>query len=111
MVLRFRRADKATFENIRSGVKKVETRAASKKYQRIEIGDEITFVCGGDTFKRRAKKVSYFKDVDDLLRVYSVGEIMPSLDTAEELKESYKSYPGYKEKIKQFGLVAVELTQ
>lgn len=71
MVFRFRQVDRDIFESIRSGVKRVETRAASKRYQEIKTGDEITLVCGKDKFKRKVKKVSYFSSVEDLLKIYS----------------------------------------
>ena len=108
MILRFRQADRDIFESIRSGRKRVETRAASKKDQDIKFGDEITLICGSDKFKRKVKEVRYFRSLDDLLRIYSVEDVAPSLSTVQELKKIYKSFPGYDEKIKKFGLVALE---
>lgn len=45
-MLRFRAINRDTFQAIRVGTKKVETRAATIKYRDIKVGDVITFVCG-----------------------------------------------------------------
>lgn len=56
LVLVFREVDRARFEEVRSGIKAVETRAATPKYQSINIGDELQFSCGGDTFSKKVIK-------------------------------------------------------
>ena len=34
---------------------------------------------------------------------------MPDISSVKELRDAYYSYPNYKEKIKKFGLIALEL--
>ena len=50
-----------------------------------------------------------FKDIKSLLTKYKITDIMPNKSRAEELENAYYSYPGYKEKIEEFGLVAFEI--
>ena len=70
-VLRFRAVNRDVFDMIRSGAKKVETRAATRKYATIHI--------------------------------------MPFLHTERELRGAYYSYPNYRQKIKEFGIMAWEM--
>jgi ASC-1-like (ASCH) protein len=101
--------DRDIFDAIRTGIKKVDTRAASPKFINVKTGDILKIVCGKDYFEKIVKKVTIFKTVEDLLESYKVEDINPSMRTAEELKQMYYSFPGYKEKIEQYGLIAMEL--
>ena len=109
MILRFRQINKDTFEAIRDGRKKIETRAATEKYKNIEIDEKIKFVCGGESFIRAVKKVYLFKTITALLKKFRVEQINPNIRSKKELRIMYESFPGYKEKIKKFGLTAIEL--
>ena len=107
--LKFRATDKDIFGMIRSGQKKVETRAASIKYAGIKAGDTIVLSCGKEKFSKEVKKSTIFKDTDALLKKYKIKDIMPLLKSKEELEAAYYSFPAYKEKIKKFGIIAFEL--
>lgn len=107
--LRFRAINRDTFDAIRRGSKKVETRAATVRYRDIEGGDAVVFVCGKDKFERRVKRAMIFKTITAMLKAYRVSDIAPKLSTAEELRAKYYTFPGYSEKIKKFGLIALEL--
>jgi len=107
--LRFKVIDKGNFEELRKGIKSVETRAASVKYQPIEKGDTLVFVCGKDKFSKVITKKTHFKSLDAMFRRVPFKKIMPDLNTKKEAKERYYSYPNYKEKIKKFGILAFEL--
>ena len=97
------------FEAIGSGEKKVDTRAASPKFINIKSGDVLKIVCGKDYFERVAKKVTIFKTIEELLENYKVEDINPSMKTVDELNQMYYSFPGYREKIEQYGIIAIEL--
>jgi len=84
----------------------VETRAATKKYQKVEAGDVLVFVCGKERFEKRIKQMRHFRTITAMLRVHKVKDIAPDLTTAKELRATYDGYPGYREKIKKFGVVA-----
>jgi ASC-1-like (ASCH) protein len=107
--LRFRATDKDNFEELRSGIKAVETRAASIKYQPIEKGDTLIFVCSKDKFSKTITKKTHFKSIDAMLKKIPFRKIMPGLKSVAEVKKAYYSYPNYKEKIQEFGILAFEL--
>jgi ASC-1-like (ASCH) protein len=107
--LRFREIDRNIFDAIRKGKKKVETRAATEKYMNLKRGDATTFVCGKSKFKKKIKRVIKFKTIDGLVRKFKPVQINPSCRTKKELEEMYYSFPKYKEKIKKFGLIVLEL--
>ena len=109
MVVRFRAVDRWIFYAIRDGEKKIETRAATKKYRNIKLGDKIDFVCGRSRFSKKVGCVKIFKSVSALLKKYKSREVNPKCETRKELQEMYDSFPGYKEKIKKYGIVALEL--
>lgn len=109
MKLVFNKENKDIFEMVRDGRKKVETRASTVKYKNMKVGDEMVFSCDGASFQKKISKVSHFMSIDDLLQVYVPSDINPKLHTREEIVEMYHSFPGYKQKIKESGLVAIEL--
>lgn len=111
MRLVFNKQNKDIFIAIRDGIKKVETRAATSKYQNIKNGDSLTFSCDGEIFYRKISKVTYFKSIKLMLEVYKPEEINPNIFTNKEIMTMYASFPGYEEKIKEFGLVALLLDE
>jgi ASC-1-like (ASCH) protein len=104
-----REKDKAIFEAIKSGRKKVETRAAIDDYKKIKQGDIIVFVCGQRKAERKVKNTSLYKSIGALFRRYKVSDIFPDLTKINEARKIYYSFPGYREKIKKFGLIVFEL--
>lgn len=111
VVHRFKFADsnRKIFEAIKIGRKKVETRAATERYKDIAVGDSIMFTCGKDCFERTVGRVTLFSGVDEMLTKYKVEDIDPTRHTADELKRLYATFPDYGEKIKEFGLIALEI--
>lgn len=105
-ILRFRAGDKYVWLAIKNGVKKVETRAGTPRYQKVAVGDELEFVCDGKKFTKKIKKVEHFTSVASLLKKYQPHQINPKAKTAAELRKMYASFSGYTEKLKTFGLVA-----
>ena len=108
-VLRFRAVNRDIFDAIRNDKKKVETRAGSPKFFNIEAGDMLVFVCGKDRFEKKVKKARKFKDIKSLLKIYKPQDIHPKTTNLKESEKMYYSFPGYKEKIRKYGLVALEL--
>lgn len=108
-VLRFRAVNRDIFRAIESGEKKIETRAATPRYQRIQAGDSVRLICGKNTFRKDVKKVRILRTIPAMLKIYRTKQINPSVSSAKELKALYYSFPGYREKIKKYGLVALEL--
>jgi len=107
-VLVFRKVDKRGFGAVKDGLKKIETRAATPRYQKIKAGDSIKFVCGKSKFIKKVKRVELFKSISEMLKKYKVREINPFIKSEKELRNMYKSYPKYTEKLRKFGLIAIE---
>jgi len=107
--LRFRAVNEDIFQAIKNGKKKVETRAGTIKFRNIKKGDILKFVCGGKSFEKKIARVTVFKTIPELIKKYKIKEINPAANSAEDLIKIYYSFPGYKEKIKEFGLIAMEL--
>lgn len=108
-LLRMRAENKDIFEAVKSGKKKLETRAATDRYRKIKKGDVLKFSCGKETFERSVSDVKLFKTIKSILKEYKPHEINPKNKTESEVIDMYYSFPKYKEKIKKFGLIALEL--
>ncbi|MEK7465317.1 MAG: hypothetical protein AAB631_00910 [Patescibacteria group bacterium] len=106
-VLRFRAINRDIFWRLK--VERIETRAATLRYRHVKVGDGVKLICGKSTFQKKVKRIKTFRTIPAMLKVYRVKEINPNTSSAKELKELYLSFPGYKEKIKKFGLIALEL--
>jgi ASC-1-like (ASCH) protein len=107
--IRFRAVDKNNFDEIKNGSKSVETRAATEKYQKIKSGDSFVIVCGKSRMNKTIKRARHFRTISALIKTVGLKKVMPDVSTIEEAKRRWNSYPGYKEKIKQHGLMAFEL--
>jgi ASC-1-like (ASCH) protein len=94
--------DRSNFDTIKTGEKKIETRAASGRFGKIEKGDTLVIVCGKERLERKVKKVRIFKSLSALPR----KQIMPWTKNFAEMEKAYYSYPGYKYKIKKYGIIA-----
>ncbi len=108
-VLKIRRADKVFFEAIKKGRKTIDTRASTDKHRRIEEGDVLVFVCGNDKLEKKVEKVEYYKTIEEMTKAIDFKKIMPFVDSIEEMKKVYFSFPGYREKIDKLGLVVFRL--
>jgi len=108
-IIKIRTVDRYIFEAILKGRKKAETRAATPKYQAVKVGDILVFACGQERFTKKVKTVEKFKTISALLKKYRPEEINPKTKTAKEARAVWYSFPNYKEKIKQFGLVVWNL--
>lgn len=105
----FREIDRARFEEVRSGPKEIETRAATPKYHAVKVGGTITFSCGRDSFTKKVTKVYHWPSVEAMLAEVPLKRVMPDLDTPEQVHARYASYPDYDKKLKEFGLVGFEV--
>jgi ASC-1-like (ASCH) protein len=108
-VLRFRVKDRKNFLEIKNGLKVVETRAATERYRPIQKGDVLVFVCGKEKNQKMVKRVRIFKTIGAMIKTINFKKIMPSVSSTEELRDAYYSYPGYKEKISKFGIIALDI--
>jgi ASC-1-like (ASCH) protein len=107
--LRFAKGNKDTFEHIKAGRKTVETRAGTVRYRDIQKGDMLVCSCDGKKIQKKVKKVSHFKTIAMLIKKYKPELINPGTKTLKEMEAMYYGYPGYKEKIAEYGVLAFEL--
>ncbi len=107
--LRFRAEDKDDFNKVKAGIKSIETRAATVKYQPIEVGDTLTFVCGEERFVKKVSKRFHWPSIDAMVEEIDFKKVMPSVGSVAEMKKIYASYPGYEQKIKEHGLLGFVL--
>lgn len=107
--LKFRAVNRDIFDAIRAGAKKVETRARDEKFRDITRGDAVMLMCEDDTFTKTVQSVEVFATIEALLKKYSPQDINPACATEEDIRAMYYSFPGYKEKIEEHGLIALEL--
>lgn len=108
-VIRFRVVDRDNFDEVAQGKKKVETRAATEKYRKIAKGDTLVFVCGQERLEKQVKKVEIYRSLDAMFKRIPYKRIMPDEESIAGCKKVYLSYPGYKEKLKTFGVIAYYL--
>jgi len=109
LILRFRAVDIDGFNEIKNGLKTVETRAATPRYKDLQKGDILVIVCGNERIAKEIKRTRHFKTIEEMLKSISLKKIMPSVKSVADARKIYYGYAGYKEKIKKFGLMAFEL--
>ena|SRR3989338_3132102 len=107
--LRFRAVDKDNFDEVRNGTKAIETRAGTIKYQHIEVGDTLTFICEKNRLMKKVVKKFHWASIDTMVGEINFKKIMPSVESIDEMKKIYMSYPDYENKIKEHGLLGFEL--
>jgi len=82
--LKIRAIDRGIFEDIKNGLKKIETRAAIAGYCKIKKGDKIVFVCGQEKIEKKIEEAALYKNIGDLFKHYGVKDIFPRLTTVGE---------------------------
>lgn len=105
----FREVDRNGFQHIRDGIKTVETRAATIKYRDIKAGDVLVICCGADRIEKPVIKVEHYNSIEDLMAHVPMKLVSPTAKIMQDVYDMYYSFPGYKDKIEQFGLVALYL--
>lgn len=108
-VLRFREVDRDKFEALRNGEKPIETRAATPKYQNIHKNDSLVVVCGQDKFEKTVKEAAIYPSLGSLFKNHDFREILPDSDSEAEAIAIIESFPGYKEKIRKNGIIALRV--
>ncbi len=107
--LKFRAVDRINFERIKNGRKAIETRAGSDRYLQVAAGDKLTITCGKQRITKTVKRAHHFKTIGALLKTLPLKKIMPDVQSEAEARKRWNSYPGYKDKIKERGIIAWEL--
>jgi len=106
IVLRFREVDRDKFNDIILGRKTIETRAATVKYRKIQQRDNLVIVCGNDRIVKQVKRIERYESLEETFKNINFNKILPNAGSVDMAMKIYNSFPGYKEKIKQNGLLA-----
>jgi ASC-1-like (ASCH) protein len=104
--LKIRAVDKRVFDQIVSGTKTIETRAATKDFN---VGDRVIFKCGKDISEKTIASVRKYVDFEEYLKKEDLTKVFGPGITADEARRIHYSFPGYKEKLEKYGIVAFEL--
>ncbi|MDP2655248.1 MAG: hypothetical protein Q8P17_01670 [bacterium] len=107
--LRFKAVDKDNFDEVKNGIKSIETRAGTIKYKPIEIGDTLTFVCGQERCIKKVVMKFHWPSIDAMVKEIGFKKVIPLVKSVDEIKKVYMSYPDYEKKIKEHGLLGFEL--
>ena len=104
-----REVDRSIFEDIVSGKKTIETRAATEKYRAIKSGNTLTFKCGEDKVTKVVEKSQHYKSLEDMFTHLPMALVLPNAVDLENAKAIYYSFPKYEEKIATYGIMAFSL--
>jgi ASC-1-like (ASCH) protein len=108
---RFREVDRDKFEAVRDGIKTIETRAATARYAKLKVGDVIVATCGKDKVEKEIIEAKHFNSIEEMFEVYEMRSILPGVTALGEAQKIYYSFPGYKEKIQEHGIIALVLSR
>lgn len=87
-----------TFTYIKTGIKTVEGRKNSLKYQAYKKGDILIFTCNGEKVKTRITYINKYKTVEDYLRKETIKIALPCVKTIEEGVKIYNLWTKEKER-------------
>jgi ASC-1-like (ASCH) protein len=107
--MRFRVVDRDKFNEISTGKKSIETRAATIKYKKVKVGDRLTIICGSDQIVKEVVRIEHYRSIEDMFKKINYSKILPSVKSAKEAIRVFYSFPDYKIKIKQYGILAFYL--
>lgn len=107
--LPFRATDKQMFDDVKSGLKPIETRAVTVAYQKIQEGDTLTFTCGKEKLVKVVKEVRHYDSLDEMFKELDLKDIMPRVENIEEAKKIYYNFTGYKDRLEKDGVLAFVL--
>jgi ASC-1-like (ASCH) protein len=106
--------DDKYFELICCGRKKVEGRCGTDKYKGLKSGDSIIFVTeseggGGKMLRQGAEVLEFihYPSFQEMLLGEGLENCLPGIQHLEKGVEIYTSFPGYAQKEKEFGVVAI----
>lgn len=111
------------YYDLLEGSKEVETRSPDpskpeKDYGKIVEGDSLIFHLVNDSFKRvseseklafKAGNIRKYNSIEEMLETENIKSILPDVHSKEEALEIYYSFPGYKERIAKYGIIAIDL--
>lgn len=98
--------DEPWFSYIRRGLKPVEGRKNSPKYQNIKAGDVIDFSNGNDNFQAIVIEVRSYALLEDYLRDVTVQKALPGVTLFDEAINIYHQWNTPNE-IQEWGFLGI----
>lgn len=108
-ILKIRAVDKDIFVAIRDGVKTIETRAATPKYQNVKVGDELEIRCAKEKLVKVVKAIQHYDSVESIYHSADFSQVMPGVTTLDGAKQVLYAFPRNQAKIARYGLLAFYL--
>nr|QBK91002.1 MAG: ASC-1 like domain protein [Pithovirus LCPAC201] len=87
-----------TFDYIKQGLKTVEGRKNSQKYQKIKRDDIIFFECNNETIKTYVTYVQKYTTLEDYLKEETLKLTLPNIETIEKGITIYNNWSTQKER-------------
>ena len=100
------------FEAIRAGKKQVEGRCCTPKYRALTLGQEIRFVKEGAPNLETIVMITglqTYATFEDYLRREGLERCLPGVSNIEEGAKIYRGFPGYSEKERRHGVLAIQI--
>ncbi len=104
------------FEQIKNGTKTVETRALNpdepeRYFGDLAVGDilECLAVDTGEVLNKKIIRVAIYYDFEDYLQTEDLTKIFGLETSIDAAREKHYSFPGYKERLDKYGIIAFEL--
>lgn len=93
--------DEPWFSFLRKGIKPVEGRKNSPKYQKIKVGDFIDFSNGKENFLALVVEIRAYPTLEDYLKDVTFQKALPGVASFEEAIDIYHQWSTSEEIAKQ----------
>lgn len=98
--------DEPWFSFIRKGIKPVEGRKNSPKYQEIKVGDFIDFSNGKENFLATVTDIKSYASLEDYLEDVTFQKALPDISSFEEAIKIYHQW-STPEEIQKYGFLGI----
>jgi len=78
-----------TFYYIKKGRKTVEGRSYKEKYHGYQKGDQIIFICGGESISTSITDIKLYKTLEEYVEKEGYQNVLPGIGSREEAIKMY----------------------
>ena len=98
------------FDAIKSGLKTVEGRLNSPKFQDLKPGMHISFSCinTNEIIVYTVEAIHVYANFADMLHNEGIDLMLPGITSIDEGVALYENFPGYRDDVKKFGALAIK---
>lgn len=99
------------FNAMKAGLKTVEARINSLKFKDLHSGDQISFTCNvtHEVILCRVQEIIVYVSFFEMIQEQGLQNMLPDVATIAQGVAIYESFPGYKEKVKNNGVLAIKI--